>query len=77
MSRAVRNFSAAVFLVVAALTQSVDLRGQTCAQVGLAGIGPACAGPGCFDCVDYYCGLYAAGDESCYMDCRIGGYHWC
>ena len=78
MSRLVRNFSAAVFLVAAALTQSVDLRGQqTCAQVGWMGIGPGCAGPGCWECIEYGCFAYAAGDQSCYVDCILGAWYHC
>jgi len=78
-SKSLRNFT--FVLGGLFLSSAGSQAGQTCAQVGLQGIGPGCAqnpeGGSCAECVNYYCGLYADGDEDCATDCFIGGLHWC
>lgn len=80
MTRRPRNL---LFIVAMLLFGTAGTRaGQTCAQVGFAGIGPGCRDSSspfsnCADCVTGYCMQYAAGDEDCMMDCQIGGWHWC
>jgi len=72
-----------LFLVAALVFGATGTKaGQTCAQVGLQGIGPDCAGnpfpfTDCVNCITGYCMMYAAGDEDCMTDCVIGAAHWC